>query len=87
MNRGVIFAALAAVSWAIEAILVKKAGAEFSPTLGAALGSISSGLVFLVYIISTGGIESNMQTTSTLYYVSAGIIAIVFGRLFYIFYN
>ena len=60
MNRGVVFAALAAVSWAIEAILVKKAGTELSPTLGAALGSISSGVVFLVYIISRGGIQSNI---------------------------
>ncbi len=84
MNRGVIFAALAAVSWAVEAILVKKAGTDLSPTLGAALGSISSGVVFLVYIVSTGGIQSNMENASALYYVSAGIIAIVFGRLFYI---
>ena len=84
MNRGVIFASLAAVSWAFEAILVKKAGTDLSPTLGAALGSISSGVIFLVYIISTGGIQSNMQNTSALYYVLAGIIAIVFGRLFYI---
>lgn len=84
MDRGVIFAALAAFSWAVEAILVKKASTGLSPAFGAALGSIASGAIFLVYIISTKSIPTNVQNISVLYYVSAGIIAIVFGRLFYI---
>ena len=80
--NGVILAFLAAFCWAIEAILAKKGGVGLDPTLGAAIGTMASGAIFLVYVILTKNFSAVFNRASS-YFLLAGIISLVFGRVFY----
>ena len=81
--NGIILAAVAAFCWAIEAILVKKAGPELNPIIGSAAGTLASGGIFLVYMTLTKNLSPVFSSKSVIYYVLAGIIALVIGRVCY----
>lgn len=81
--NGIILASLAALCWAIEAILVRRGGLELNPILGTAVGCIASGTIFIAYLLITRNLNSAIFSRSAIYFSLAGIISFVFGHAFY----
>jgi uncharacterized membrane protein len=80
---GTELAFLAALCWAMEAILAKKGGAGLNPIIGSGVGSVVSGGIFLVYIVLTKNVKTAFFSDSSIYFVLAGIVALAMGRVFY----
>jgi len=80
---GTLLAALAAICWALEAILVKKGETSLNSVLGAAVGTISTGVVFTAYLLLTNNLKTAFFSDSTIYFLLAGIFALILGRVFY----
>jgi len=74
---------LAVLVWGIEAIIVRGAGDGVDPLVGTGIGCIAAGLVFAVYLGTTGKINSDILTRSGFYYGLAGVTSFAVGHYFY----
>ncbi|MCW4051146.1 MAG: DMT family transporter [Candidatus Bathyarchaeota archaeon] len=76
-------ALMAAVCWAAEALLIRKAGDGIDPLVGTALSCIAAGAVFAVYLLGIGKLNVDALNSSAVYYVLAGIVSFAVGHYFY----
>ena len=78
----ILLSLLAALCWGIEALLVDWAGLHIDPLLGTGIGCIAAGLISLLYILATGGVQSVMTAPPlpTVIFAVAGILAFAIGH-------
>ena len=81
--EGWVYALLAVVVWGFEAIIVRAAGDGVDPLVGTGIGCIAAGVVFAIYLVAMGKINSDMLNQSGLYYGLAGITSFAIGHYFY----
>ena len=81
--EGWMYAILAVVCWGFEAIIVRAAGDGVDPITGTGIGCIAAGIVFFVYLLINGKLNSNIFNQSGLYYGLTGIISFAIGHYFY----
>jgi len=82
--NGTILALIAALCWAIEAVLVRRGGFDLDPILGTAVGCIASGIIFSLYLFLNGNFQEIMTNRSAVIdFALAGIISFAIGHSFY----